>query len=110
MECYEKLGPMGHEKGIIQSEDGYSPLECFFLLDSRGEMVSCNDVDTFNKVWYGKTSFNWHLTNWIEEINKGLLFLYELQEDPKLEFMPDKVWDKVRGQTRPNNWRYKLPS
>lgn len=62
---------------------GYSPIECFLLIDSGGYKncsYLCTDYDTLDKVLRGKQNINLQIAMWVEGYIDGTTSRFEIQE------------------------------
>lgn len=67
----------------INDPNGYSPIQCYVLVDSHGERSGphpCTNYDTLNRVLNGKKGVNLQITMWIEGVMDGTTFVEEIKE------------------------------
>lgn len=57
--------------------EGLTGLECYFLLDSQGKRVPCQDQESLDKVMRGKKSWNLQIKMWAEDF-------FDLIQPPEL--------------------------
>ena len=92
---------IGHEVGIdIQGDpEGYTGLECYFMLDSQGKILPCREIEKLKKVMRGKQSWNLQVKMWAEDIGM-LLMPEELHEYCK--GLPDWIEKATLNQAKRN--------
>lgn len=65
---------------IIPDPNGYSPLECFTVLDCTNETLPCTDPETLDKAIHGKRNINLQIKMWVEGVLEGTTFVFEVKE------------------------------
>jgi hypothetical protein len=92
---------------IIADENGNTAKECFYIYDSTGKIVSCNDPELYLKILKCKGSINFQIKQWAECWGKaemsGPEFIEIIKEFELLEWMKvavqkqrTKYWDLDR--------------
>lgn len=81
--------------------NGYSPIQCFVLIDSHGERngpYPCTDTETLEIALNGKKGVNLQIAMWIEGVIEGTIFVEEVREWTR-EY-PDWVFKGFINQLR----------
>ncbi len=67
----------------VDDPDGYTPIQCFVLIDSHGERngpYPCTDHNTLNRVLNGKKGVNLQIAMWVEGVMDGTTFPKEVKD------------------------------
>ena len=90
-ECMD-CGIYQEEKWIYPSLAGSSSLEVFAMLESTGYTMRTREPAKLRQVLRAKAELNLHIKMWAEGIAEWTLFVWELREDPKLQWIIPWSW------------------
>lgn len=103
-DLYYEFGDMLSRTKITKVGDptGYTPIECYVLLDSHGEIdrtsLPCTDYDTLDRVLRGKGNVNLQIKMWIDGVMEGTFFKFEIKEWTK--DYPEWVYKSFENQLK----------
>lgn len=83
---------------VPKDENGLTPKECFYYFESQGKKYPCTDPNTFQKVLWVKSLVNLTIKMWVEDIQKRLVFINEIEESCKNK--PDWVLKSFYNQLK----------
>ena len=91
---------------MIWDGDGVTALQAFNAQDSMGLNVPCRQPFLFKKALDGKAGLNFQIKQWAEGIRDGLFLPFEFRN--VYPWLPEWVWDSVRGQSDYPNIKWHL--
>lgn len=77
-----------------------SALQAFTRHESTGDLWASDDDRKLDRIMCGKAVLNLWIKSWAEGVAEGVTFLWELQEDVKLSWLPEWVWTAIKEQSR----------
>jgi hypothetical protein len=86
-------------------ENGISPKQAYYLYDTYGKSIikefKCSDPVMVQRIIWGKQLTNMTIKMWSDDMKKGLLFKFEIEDD--LNSMP--AWCR---KSLENSLKYKI--